>query len=375
MVLGGTSHDVEVAPCVTLLLLTVKEYLISSMKNVGGSPTRKRPSYAGNVASISDTSQHKIPLVPIANMILLSVCYALFFGLIFSYTFIIMFGETWLLPKDDVEWCRAAQQGFPEPIRHYPNPDCNNNPCYYERTLYLFGLNQFETTFSRRMIVSVLLGGVIGFERKAADRPAGVRTMSLVSLGSCFFTMCGQHAFRSSPQEFDAARVSAAIPSGVGFLGSALIWKHAKGLGGSGGHEVHGLTTAASVWLSASIGIGSGGGLFLLSTYATALVIFVLRIGPRFFFVDDASSVNEDYDTEDWGSTADEQEEEEERPPTREEQRQMLEEQASMPSLLSNPSLRSSSLLEHTSSVRRSVRDGDGLQRRKSRASLVTFGS
>ena len=181
------------------------------MKNIGGPPTRARPSYASCIPSIPEEERH---LVPIANKILMSVCSALFFGLLLAYTVVILFGETWFLPDDYFHWCRAAQEGYPDRIRKYPNPDANNNPCYYERSLYLLGLNQFEATFSRRMIVSVLLGAVIGFERKAADRPAGVRTMSLVSLGSCFFTMCGQHAFRSSPQEFDAARVSAAIPSG-----------------------------------------------------------------------------------------------------------------------------------------------------------------
>ena len=85
------------------------------------------------------------------------------------------------------------------------------------------------------------------FERKSADRPAGIRTMSLVSLGSCLFTMCGQIAFRSSTMSWDAARVSAAVPSGVGFLGAGLIWKGSTGKKGSPDErqEVHGITTAA----------------------------------------------------------------------------------------------------------------------------------
>ena len=154
--------------------------------------------------------------------------------------------------------------------------------------------------------------------------------MSLVSLGSCFFTMCGQHAFRASTQEWDAARVSAAIPSGVGFLGSALIWKHAASPFGSGQHEVHGLTTAASVWLSASVGIGAGGGLYVLSCYAVVLVVFVLRIGPRMFFTEDSSSFAGDTsETDPWGdSTTEKEEEEEEKPLTRAEQRQLLEEES-----------------------------------------------
>jgi uncharacterized membrane protein YhiD involved in acid resistance len=150
--------------------------------------------------------------------------------------------------------------------------------------------------------------------------------MSLVACGSAFFTMCGQHAFRSSTQEWDAARVSAAIPSGVGFLGSALIWKHSKELGGAA-HEVHGLTTAASVWLSASVGIGTGGGLYVLSVYAVVLVIFVLRIGPGMFFADDSSSLYAGDETEGWDSATGDDKDEDEKPVTREQQRQMLEEQ------------------------------------------------
>lgn len=77
-------------------------------------------------------------------------------------------------------------------------------------------------------------------------------------LGSSFFTMCGQHAFHDSPQGWEA-RVSAVILSGVGFLGSALMWKHSTGSLACEKHEVHGPVTAASVWLSASAGIGVWG--------------------------------------------------------------------------------------------------------------------
>lgn len=223
-------------------------------------------------------------------------------GFLIAYTLIILFGEFLLLPKNEIDWCQAAQQGYANVVTSYPNPDTNNNPCYRERTIWLLGLSPFETDFSRRMITSVILGSIIGYERKAADRPAGVRTMALVCLGSCFFTMCGQHAFSGSPQAWDAARVSAAIPSGVGFLGSALIWKQSVGLNGNEKHEVHGLTTAASVWLSASVGIGAGGHLYVISVYAVILVVFVLRLGPRMYLTDDASM----FETEsEWDDTED----------------------------------------------------------------------
>ncbi len=102
--------------------------------------------------------------------------------------------------------------------------------------------------------------------------------MSLVCLGAAVFSMCSQFAFRSSTMTWDAARVSAAIPSGVGFLGSALIWQSS---GGERGQSVHGLTTAASVWLSASVGICVGGSLYVVSAWAVVLVLNFLSLVPR----------------------------------------------------------------------------------------------
>jgi len=268
-------------------------------------------------------------------------------GFMIVYTFLILFGDWLVLPNDELDWCHAAQQGYPNIITNYPNPDTNNNPCYRERTMYLLGLTQFETDFSRRMIISVILGSIIGYERKAADRPAGVRTMSLVCLGACFFTMCGQHAFGDSTQTWDAARVSAAIPSGVGFLGSALIWKHTTGSKQTNDErqEVHGLTTASSVWLSASIGIGAGGHLYVTSLYAVTLAVFVLRLGPRMYLTDDHSYGGLDTESE-WDDTEDD----EPVPLTREEQRELLQteamnrhEQLSSPSGMRENSIRRSS--------------------------------
>jgi len=170
------------------------------------------------------------------------------------------------------------------------------------------------------MIFAVILGGIIGFERRASERPAGIRTMSMVCLGSCFFSMTGQLAFKSSTMGWDAARVAAAVPSGVGFLGAGLIWKGSrttslKNIHGeemkSTSQEVHGLTTAASVWLSAAVGVAVGGGqrLYIVSMYGVSLVILVLRFGPELYFVKDSESMM-DFDDEvdsafDWESFTD----------------------------------------------------------------------
>jgi hypothetical protein len=97
------------------------------------------------------------------------------------------------------------------------------NPCLHTRVRYLLWLTPKECEFCRRLIASVLCGAVIGWERREADRPAGIRTMALVSLGSALFTIDSAYAFLQGPMAWDASRIAAAIPSGVGFLGSALI--------------------------------------------------------------------------------------------------------------------------------------------------------
>jgi len=78
-------------------------------------------------------------------------------------------------------------------------------------------------------------------------------------------------AFKSSTQTWDASRVTAALPSGVGFLGGALIWKGSVFVGDQEMHQVHGLTTAASLWLSAAVGVGVGGALYLVTVYVVSV--------------------------------------------------------------------------------------------------------
>ena len=94
----------------------------------------------------------------------------------------------------------------------YANPAYDPNPCRQMRFACLLWLTVEECSFGRRLLASVLLGGIIGWERREADRPAGIRTMSLVSLGSCLFTINSTFAFLNGPMSWDASRVSAAIP-------------------------------------------------------------------------------------------------------------------------------------------------------------------
>ena len=110
----------------------------------------------------------------------------------------------------------------------YKNPSYVTDPCRNVRYARLFFLRKEECRFGRSQVASILLGGTIGWERRQADRPAGVRTMALVSLGACLFTINSAFAFIGSPMSWDSSRVSAAIPSGVGFLGAGLIFKEAE---------------------------------------------------------------------------------------------------------------------------------------------------
>jgi len=177
---------------------------------------------------------------------------------------------------------RLLGQGLEGGLEDAPNPSYESDPCRWKRYAALLGMNKWECDMSRRIVVSILMGSIIGFERRRADRPAGIRTMAMVCLGACVFTLGSMFAFVDGTMGWDASRVSAAIPSGVGFLGAASIWKGTKSVdGGAEVPEVHGLTTATSVWLSAAIGILCGGGLYVPGLFTTGAGVIYLRFAPR----------------------------------------------------------------------------------------------
>jgi len=176
-------------------------------------------------------------------------------------------------------------EGLEGGLEDAPNPSYRPDPCRWRRYDVLLGLNPWEAEACCRVVLSMLMGSIIGFERRRADRPAGVRTMAMVCLGACVFTFNSMFAFVDGTMGWDASRVSAAIPSGVGFLGAASIWKGTQPKDGKDGEvhapEVHGLTTATSVWFSAAIGLLCGGGLYVPAFFATALSVVYLRFAPR----------------------------------------------------------------------------------------------
>lgn len=120
-------------------------------------------------------------------------------------------------------------------------------------------------TISIRLVLSLVFGSIVGFERETSGRPAGLRTHLLVCMGSTLITIVSITGF---PFTADPARVAAQIVSGVGFLGAGTIMKE--------GAIVKGLTTAASLWVVAGIGMAVGTGNYLAATITTAFVIIAL---------------------------------------------------------------------------------------------------
>jgi putative Mg2+ transporter-C (MgtC) family protein len=146
----------------------------------------------------------------------------------------------------------------------------------------LFTENEITTeTMLVRLILSLVFGGLIGFEREYRRQPAGFRTHILICLGSCLLMLVSIYI----PQTFvdfrngDPGRIAAQVVSGIGFLGGGAIFKL--------GANVRGLTTAATIWAAAAVGLAVGTGIYLGSLFAVGLVLFVLlaleKLESRFF--------------------------------------------------------------------------------------------
>ncbi len=130
-----------------------------------------------------------------------------------------------------------------------------------------------ELDVAARLLVAALLGAAIGLEREIHDHPAGMRTHLLVALGSALFTVISIFGFvgvlgagQSTP--VDPSRVAAQVVTGIGFLGAGAILKF--------GTTVRGLTTAASLWTAAAIGMAAGAADYVLAAVGTAIVVFSL---------------------------------------------------------------------------------------------------
>jgi len=123
-----------------------------------------------------------------------------------------------------------------------------------------------------RSVLAVILSGLIGFERQMHKRHAGLRTHILVSLGSCLIMLTSLYVFDiyKDVASLDPSRIAAGVITGIGFLGAGTIIRDTEG--------VRGLTTAASLWVVAAIGLAVGCGFWKAACFVTALTLIVLFI-------------------------------------------------------------------------------------------------
>jgi putative Mg2+ transporter-C (MgtC) family protein len=123
-----------------------------------------------------------------------------------------------------------------------------------------------------RLVIAAALGSLIGFERERISWSAGLRTHMLVAVGSALLMIVSAYGFTdvlgAEHVVLDPSRVAAQVVSGIGFLGAGAILLRGK--------VVRGLTTAASVWAVAAVGLAAGGGLYAAATAATALILLIL---------------------------------------------------------------------------------------------------
>jgi len=119
-----------------------------------------------------------------------------------------------------------------------------------------------------RLLLAAALGAIIGLERERERKPAGFRTHLLVCLGSALFTLASIYGFGIGA---DPARVAAGVVTGIGFLGAGTILRSREGV-------LVGLTTAASIWAVAGIGMAAGAGLYILAPVAAAVILIILMI-------------------------------------------------------------------------------------------------
>ena len=133
-----------------------------------------------------------------------------------------------------------------------------------------------EYEFILRIFVAALLGGLIGLEREYRAKEAGFRTHFLVALGSALFMIVSAYGFSDVPMNdmttrWDVSRIAAQVVSGIGFIGAGtIIFRKQENM-------VSGLTTAAGLWVVAAIGLACGGGMYVVATASTILVLFGLE--------------------------------------------------------------------------------------------------
>ena len=127
-------------------------------------------------------------------------------------------------------------------------------------------------TFTIRLVVAMILGGIVGLEREYRAKDAGFRTHFLVAIGSALFTLISMYGFADGVK--DTSRVAAQVVSGIGFLGAGIIVFQRN--------VIRGLTTAAGLWVTAAIGMACGVGQFYMAVLVTLLILIGLEVLNRF---------------------------------------------------------------------------------------------
>lgn len=132
------------------------------------------------------------------------------------------------------------------------------------------GLSYLDITI--RLLVAMLAGAIIGYERTKKRKPAGIRTHALVCIASASLTIISAYGVEDfvGTRTMDPLRLAAQIVSGIGFLGAGVIWKESHG-------DIRGLTTATNIWAAAGMGIAAGLGHF----YLVFLTIVLLRLALK----------------------------------------------------------------------------------------------
>jgi putative Mg2+ transporter-C (MgtC) family protein len=120
----------------------------------------------------------------------------------------------------------------------------------------------------QRLVLAAALGAVLGLERELRQKSAGLRTNILIAMGSALFTLMSIEI--SEARGTDPGRIAAQIVTGIGFLGAGAIMRTGGG--------VQGLTTAATVWVNAAVGVAAGGGEYHLALMATGITVVVLLV-------------------------------------------------------------------------------------------------
>src|ERR671929_1605962 len=133
---------------------------------------------------------------------------------------------------------------------------------------WIASLQSLRWDMAGQIVLAALLGAIVGLEREWTGHAAGLRTTMLVTIGSCLFTILSIEGFPIKGTSQDTARIAAQIVSGIGFLGAGTLLQTRS--------RIKGLTTAATIWLAAAIGMSVGAGMYFIAIVPTLTMEIVL---------------------------------------------------------------------------------------------------